>query len=218
MLTFGISGPCACNYVSCRKEVWHIGKSHRLLSQYFHRVHSHRYNVDFLSPGLKVTLSKHILGQRIDTHSSEQTNLTGRLDPLPDLFVLFSLLTGLVDSVDIFVCELDVADGEVPSKTVGARRGGDEDSTAEDGKLVNSKTEARTNRSHSPLGSAPRQQDLFRRQPDSLGDGLHGLVDRSTSLAGQRDQTRISFKEDIVVVLEVNQRLGRGGDVRVVQD
>ena len=75
-------------------------------------------------------LSKHILGQRINSHSSEQTNLTGSLDPLPDLFVLFPLLTGLVDGVNVFVGELHVSDGEVPSETVGAGRGGDEDGSA----------------------------------------------------------------------------------------
>lgn len=106
----------------------HFHPCHHLLQH----IHLHRYNFEhpFAKSEATLTSSEHILGQRIDSHSSEQSNLTGSLDPLPDLFVLFPLLTGLVDGVNVFVGELNVADGEVPSETVGAGRGGDEDGSA----------------------------------------------------------------------------------------
>jgi hypothetical protein len=70
----------------------------------------------------------------------------------------------------------------------------------------------------SPLGPAPSQQDLLGLQTQSLGDLIDGLVDRSALTTGERDQTRIALEGNVMVVLEIDQGLGRGRDVGVVQN
>jgi hypothetical protein len=72
-------------------------------------------------------LLQDVLGQPINTQSTEQDNLAGSLAHLPDLFLLLALPPGLVDRVNVLVRELDVADAEVTGQSVGSRRGGYDD-------------------------------------------------------------------------------------------
>jgi hypothetical protein len=68
-----------------------------------------------------------VLGQPINTQSTEQDDLAGGLAHLPDFFLFLALPPGLVDRVNVLVRELDVADAEVTGQSVGSRRGGYDD-------------------------------------------------------------------------------------------
>jgi hypothetical protein len=70
----------------------------------------------------------------------------------------------------------------------------------------------------SPLGTTPSQQDLLSGQSQSIGNLRDGLINRSTLLTGKGDQTGVPFESDIMLILEIDQGLGRVGDVGVVQD
>lgn len=185
---------------------------------------SHTNIRDFKLRGRSSRLLQDVLGQPINSQSTEQDDLAGGLAHLPDFFLFLALPPGLVDRVNVLVRELDVADAEVASQSVGSRRGGHDDGAECRCRMSKFQRLRREFVLYEritldlPLGPAPSQQNLLGLQTQSLGDLIDRLVDRSTLTTGERDQNRIALEGNVMVVLEIDQGLGRGRDVGVVQN
>lgn len=68
------------------------------------------------------------------------------------------------------------------------------------------------------LGLGPGEQDLFWLHIESLGDGIDGLVYRTSWLGRKWDQARVAFRYDVVVLHVGQEWLGRLDHIRVEED
>jgi hypothetical protein len=158
-----------------------------------------------LSPDLLYQLS------HSQPRHSPKTDATQRrvLQTLDDLFLSFliplTLPSSAINRLDVFLCKMDIPNGEVPLQPVLSGRGRNNDCPTRETTV--SSSDGSTRRGEDvPLGSTPRKQHLLRLRLDPDPNIRNGLIDRPTLLRGQRNKGRISLGLDVLFVHVFEQR------------
>jgi hypothetical protein len=132
----------------------------------------------------------------IDEHSERQAiNESEEQSTSPHRFDRLVIPSSLVDLLDLLFCQLEIARFEIAVQSVSSPRGSD---------------------NYGAFLPGPSKVDGARFDRVLFRDLRNGLIERSTGLVGDRNQGRVSFCDDAVFGVPVQQLGCFGVDSRAV--